>query len=121
MADGERRRHVDGGGQDQQGEAGPPLGSEPMRTHAMHASSPPAHARPCMRVSMQASPGAGFGLFVSESATPKQLRACSLSACRRWWLPFGGAGDSSKQQSVASFPLDLAITAANILRDPQVR
>jgi hypothetical protein len=69
---------------------------------------------------MQASPGAGFGLFVSEAATQKQVRACALPAGRRWWWHLGGAGDSSKQHAVASFPLDLAITAANILRDPQV-
>lgn len=71
---------------------------------------------------MQAGQGAGLGLFISDTATGKQLKPCMASSRSWWWWPIGGGGGGSpqKQLSLASFPLSSAITAANILRSPEL-
>ncbi|GAX75537.1 hypothetical protein CEUSTIGMA_g2980.t1 [Chlamydomonas eustigma] len=60
---------------------------------------------------------AGLGMFISETASHQHLKPCMGSHSKsRWWWPFS----SAMQQPLASFPLSSAITAANILRDPQL-
>lgn len=54
---------------------------------------------------------AGYGLFVAPDAKPMR------SLQRRWWWPFGAPPPFT---TAATFPLSSALTAANILADPQV-
>lgn len=55
-------------------------------------------------------------MFVSESASKKQLGACLASSGRRWWWP----RQPQPPQPLASFPLSSALTAANImLQEPR--
>lgn len=54
----------------------------------------------------------GYGLFVASDA--KTMR----SPRKKWWWPFGAAPPFA---TVAIFPMSSALTAANILADPQVQ
>eukprot|EP00195_Chlamydomonas_chlamydogama_P016294 CAMPEP_0202898958 /NCGR_PEP_ID=MMETSP1392-20130828/7333_1 /ASSEMBLY_ACC=CAM_ASM_000868 /TAXON_ID=225041 /ORGANISM="Chlamydomonas chlamydogama, Strain SAG 11-48b" /LENGTH=629 /DNA_ID=CAMNT_0049585031 /DNA_START=305 /DNA_END=2193 /DNA_ORIENTATION=+ len=66
-----------------------------------------------------AGPDAGLGLFVSDKADTRKLGACS-QGIRRWWWPFGGRQPSPSQRAgaLAEFPLSMAVSSSNILRDP---
>ncbi len=104
----------------------PPLPRAPRGLPKPCARRPPPERefslrRPPRAALPQAGPGAGFGVFSTAAAAAPRHGAPWWS----WlWPHRGGGGARSGREpeptTLASFPLDAAITARTACRDPQV-